>query len=83
MTESTDNRIAKALSIAPDGMHDGAHHKDWVIDQIVRALTGCPVVTKTATDYRGQEYDYEAQGESTQYKAFVAANDGWSEGVAP
>lgn len=21
---------------------DGAHHKAWVIDQMVRALTGCP-----------------------------------------
>lgn len=31
-------RIAKALEIAKGGMTDGAHHKMWVIDQMVRAL---------------------------------------------
>ena len=31
----------KALEIARSyGGIDGAHHKDWVIDQMVRALTG-------------------------------------------
>ena len=35
------SRIGKALAIAQDfaGV-DGAHHKDWIIDQMVRALTG-------------------------------------------
>jgi hypothetical protein len=33
--------IFEALSIATDyGMFDGAHHKMWVIDQMVRALLG-------------------------------------------
>lgn len=77
-------RIRKALEIAPDGMYDGEHHKAWTIDQMVRALTGCPMVTKTATDVRGAEYAYEAQGESEEYRAFVtAAEGGWDEGVAP
>ena len=40
-TESNTDRIDKALSIAVAyGGVDGAHHKDWVIDQMVRALTG-------------------------------------------
>lgn len=34
-------RIEAALKIAGEyGPIDGAHHKDWVIDQMVRALTG-------------------------------------------
>lgn len=33
-------RIAKAIEIAKDGQYDGEHHKTWVIDQMVRALTG-------------------------------------------
>ena len=34
-------RIEKALDVALRyGGIDGAHHKTWVIDQMVRALTG-------------------------------------------
>jgi hypothetical protein len=34
-------RINEALVIAlKHGNTDGAHHKQWVIDQMVRALTG-------------------------------------------
>lgn len=63
----------RALEIATMyGGFDGSHHKDWVIDQMIRALTGCPIVAEVAKDYRGQEYQYEAQGESEAYKAFVA-----------
>ena len=36
-----EERILAALNIAFDyGQIDGAHHKTWVIDQMVRALTG-------------------------------------------
>ena len=85
MSETTDAeaRIAKALSIAPNGIYDGAHHKNWVIDQMVRALTGCPAEEKTATDCHGTTYTYEAQGESPAYLSFVASNAGWDEGIAP
>ena len=35
------DRIANALSVAISyGQIDGAHHKTWVIDQMVRALAG-------------------------------------------
>lgn len=87
-------RIEKALSIAVAyGGIDGAHHKDWVIDQMVRALTGCPVDTFTQPPRGGSEpYTYEAQGESEDYKALVAeacnGEDGpqtynWETGIAP
>jgi hypothetical protein len=40
-TES-DQRILAALMLASSyGGTDGAHHKQWLIDQMVRALTGC------------------------------------------
>jgi hypothetical protein len=76
-------RILKALEYAKVGVYDGAHHKDWVIDQMVRALLGCPAEQKTRDNWRGQPYTYEVQGESDQYRAFVRANPGWQEGMAP
>jgi hypothetical protein len=40
VTDQT-HRIAKALFLASSyGSIDGAHHKAWVIDQMVRALIG-------------------------------------------
>ena len=36
-----ETRIAKALEVAERyGGIDGAHHKQWVIDQMVRVLLG-------------------------------------------
>lgn len=35
-----EEKIAKALELATWGGYDGAHHKQWVIYQIVRTLTG-------------------------------------------
>jgi hypothetical protein len=58
---------------------DGDHHKAWVIDQMVRALTGCPV-------------EDGVQGESLQYEELIAdacEDDGdpeaydWEVGIAP
>ncbi len=38
---TSDERIKEALEIAfRHGGTDGEHHKQWVIDQMVRALTG-------------------------------------------
>ena len=77
------DRIAKALKYAEDGVYDGAHHKDWVIDQMVRALTGCPPVTRSAVDAYGKPYTFEAQGESEKYLRFTRELGGWDEGIAP
>lgn len=64
-----DERISAALKIAHDyGQDDGDHHKAWVIDQVVRALTGDGYET-WIRDYRAGE-----DGPET-YE--------WDEGIAP
>lgn len=88
--EGREERIAVALDTAVQyGGIDGAHHKTWVIDQMVRALTGCPLVEASSTDGTHKWYNF---GESKEYLALVAAacagEDGpdtyeWDEGVAP
>lgn len=77
-------RIAKALEFASEYAYiDGDHHKMWVIDQMVRALTGCPVATKSAVgSVTGEPYTYEVQGESPEYHAFIGDEE-WDEGIAP
>lgn len=41
MNNASAHKIHKALEIARNyGGIDGSHHKDWVIDQMVRMLTG-------------------------------------------
>ena len=86
-----DTRIGKALEFALDGVFDGEHHKMWVIDQMVRALTGCPTVTRTGKSYlkTGEpplEYEYQAQGESGEYRRWLAGHElcgHWDEGIPP
>jgi hypothetical protein len=63
-------RIADALTTARSyGMTGGARHKMWVIDQVARSLTGCPL----------------DQGEepSEEYRQFVREAGDWDEGIAP
>lgn len=88
-----EERIEKALEIASRyGDTDGSHHKAWAIDQMVRALTDCPMVADMAIDATGQPYTYDRQGESDAYRAWVAdhraGEDGpetyeWDEGIPP
>lgn len=83
-----EERIARALEIAKGGTIDGAHHKQWIIDQVVGALTDCPDVEWTAVDCRQQPYTYVAMGESAAYLAWLAAlyQEGrglWDTGIAP
>lgn len=90
---ASDERIAKALEFADlYGGFDGAHHKTWVIDQMVRALTGCPMEKFTGTDSRGQSYVFEGQSTNEEYAAFVRdhcdGEDGpqtysWEVGIPP
>ncbi|WP_319533401.1 hypothetical protein [uncultured Cohaesibacter sp.] len=90
---SKKKRIAKAIEIAVRlGGIDGAHHKAWVIDQMVRALTGCPDVTGEALGPNNVPYSYLAQGESKEYQKLVKnackGEDGpetysWDTGIAP
>ncbi len=88
-----EERIKKALEFAMRfGGIDGDDHKAWVIDQMVRALTGCPMIEGTAKDYRDRPYSYTAQGESEEYKKLVTeaceGEDGpntydWNTGTIP
>lgn len=62
-------RIEAALDVAVQyGGIDGEHHKEWVIDQMVRALTGDSYESFVANAKNGED------GPDT-YE--------WSEGVAP
>jgi hypothetical protein len=86
------DRISRAIGCALKyGPIDGAHHKTWVIDQMVRALTGCPMVKQTGS-HEGKTFTHEVQGESDEYQELVArakaGEDGpetydWDEGIAP
>ena len=72
MTEK--KKIALALELA--GCPDGEHHLHYIIDQMVRALTGCPVTEKSFTDCNGLVYNAEVQGESEEYEVWVARYEG-------
>lgn len=61
-------QVKKALDIAKMGMNDGAHHKMWVIDQMVRALTG---------------EDYELWVKETEAGEDGPHTYDWEVGVAP
>lgn len=91
--QTTEEKIAKAIAIAISfGGIDGAHHKDWTIDQMVRALTGCPLEVEHVVPTEGESYSYQSQGESQDYKDLIrdacAGEDGpqtynWDTGIAP
>ena len=69
MTDSLVDRIARALRVADDyALDDGAHHKMWVIDQMVRELTG------DKYDQWVRDYQNGEDGPDT-YE--------WDEGIAP
>ena len=61
-------RVEKSLGIAENGQIDGDHHKMWVIDQIVRTLTG------PRYDEWIREYEKGEDGPDTYW---------WEEGIAP
>jgi len=75
------------------GQIDGAHHKQWVIDQMTRILLGAPVtVSEAHWDNGNSEFRYEV-GTSDEYEQWVKRyigpdeenGDTWSydEGIAP
>lgn len=83
--------LAIELAVRYHGV-DGKHHQLYAMDQVVRALTGCPMQTVNTFDVNGIPYAYEAQGESTEYVKLVDyARDGedgpftydWDVGIAP
>jgi hypothetical protein len=69
----SDTATDKALELIEEwGGIDGAHHKQWLLDQIVRTLT------HTDEGYLAWVYEYE-------YPNGEDARDtySWDEGVAP
>lgn len=92
MTEA-EKKIAAALEyIAAYGGNDGAWHKQWVLDQVARVLTGCPDVVKKGVTEEGKKYTFTSKGESPEYLAWVKhicdGEDGpntyeWDVGIPP
>lgn len=63
------SEVVKALLFAERyGMIDGSHHKQWVIDQMVRALLG--------DDYDSWRKAYREADDADRYAQ-------WDEGIAP
>lgn len=91
-------RIRKALELAMRyGGGTEEHHNAWIIDQMVRHLTGCPTVRRMSP-YEwadGKKHRISGLGESEEYLEFVRkASEGendpddpqgpnWSTGIAP
>lgn len=70
--QSTEARIERALAVASAyGQVDGDHHKLWVIDQMVRELTG-DEYEQWVRVYEGAEDDSD---EEPEYM--------WDTGIAP
>ena len=59
------------LYIGRYGGYDGAHHKDWVLDQVARILNGSEIKVTEAKWSNGEsEFRYDV-GESEEYKNWV------------
>ena len=60
---------------------DGAHHKQWVLDQVARILKGTPVIVKLAKWRSGtEEYRIWLDEPSKTYLKWVQAMKGdWDE----
>lgn len=66
---NADDRITEVLRVIGDfGGIDGAHHKQWVLDQIVRILTG---------------YDYAAWVAAFEDGEDGPQTYEWNEGIPP
>ena len=76
------NKADHALNIIKRFAKDAytPEQKAWVIDQVTRALTSCPMVIKPVTTSRGENLEFELQGECNEY--LVIANDPrWDRGI--
>lgn len=70
------------------GGFDGAHHKDWVLDQVVRILKGTPVIVTLAKwDDGHSDYRYNLGEPTKEYLEWVTlmemGGSEYSEGIAP
>lgn len=54
------------------GSIDGGHHKQWVLDQVVRILKGTPIILKLAKWNNGEQaYRYNTGEPSEAYLAWA------------
>lgn len=67
VAQATGNSEALAI-IEQYGMTDGAHHKQWVLDQVLRALLGPALYARWVADYNA---------------ATAGEGDPWDPGIAP
>ena len=70
------------------GSIDGAHHKDWVMNQCTKIYHGTPVIVKLASWDNGEtEYRIRLDEDSEAYKKYVEETEeaGYEveEGIAP
>jgi hypothetical protein len=66
------DKVGKALELIQRfGGIDGSHHKQWVLDQIARVLTG-DFYEEWVKDMKGE---YDEENEEFEYE--------WDEGIAP
>ena len=79
------------------GQIDGGHHKQWVLDQVARILSGTPVIVTKATWKNPDltEFRYETGEPSKEYLQWVKESKGeydeeeeeyeysYDEGIAP
>lgn len=74
-------RIHNALQVAEFyGQEDGANHKMWVIDRMVRALLGS---NDTHHDPATNEYNEWVHNYETYYGEYEEPQFKWHAGVAP
>jgi len=69
VSEELPRRTVQAIRFAEQyAMIDGSHHKQWVIDQMLRTLLG--------PHYEGWAMDYNESAITEDYSE-------WDEGIAP
>jgi hypothetical protein len=63
------------------GQIDGGHHKTWVLDQVARALKGCPIIDLRQARWTDHEPEWRWElGESQEYLDWVKMMKGeWDE----
>lgn len=75
--------ITFAMNIAR--MHSMNAHtleqKSWIIDQMIRALTHCPMNNSIITTSLGEQIEIELHGESIEYLAFTSNCPAWDKGI--
>ena len=53
------------------GWIDGAHHKQWILDQVMRIILDCPVIEETSKDSNGNDYVYKSLGKNLDYEQWA------------